>query len=99
MRFICMFLPALFAANYELKGNEDNLKKLLVYSKYCIIINFIILIGLIIVGRGSIHFEDMRTVNFYVLYILLSCILSFFIPRVVVFCKDNFNISIKRNNK
>ena len=99
MRFICMFLPALFAANYELKGNEDNYKKLLIYSKYCIIINFIVLISLIIVGRGNIHFDDMRTVSFYVLYLLLSCVLAFFIPRVVVFCKDNFNVSIKRNNK
>ena len=99
MRFICMFLPALFAANYEIKGNEDNYKKILIYSKYCIIINFIILIGLVIAKRGSIHFEDMRTVNFYVLYLLLSCILAFFVPRVVVFCKDNFSFSIKRNNK
>ncbi len=99
MRFICLFLPAVFAANYELKGNEDNFKKLLVYSRYCIIINFILLIALVIAGRGSTHFEDMCTVNYYILYLFLSCVLAFFIPRIVEYCRNNFSFKMKRNTK
>ena len=99
MRFICLFLPALFAAKYEIKENDDLYKKMIIYSKYCILINFVMLIGLIIVGRGTTHFEDMCTVNYYVLYLVLSCVLSFFMPRIIVYCSDNFKFSIKRNVK
>ena len=99
MRFICLFLPALFAAKYEIKENDDLYKKITVYSKYCILINFVMLLLLLVMGRGTTHFEDMCTVNYYVLYLVFSNILAFFIPRILVYCSNNFKFNIKRNVK
>ena len=97
MKFISLFLPAVIAANYELNGKEDWFQRIVVYSKYCIYINLLMLLFIIVTGRGSTHFDDMVTVHYYVFYLVVSFLLALILPRVVVYCRKNINISIKRN--
>lgn len=97
MKFICLFLPAVLASKYELDGNEKLYDKVVIYSKYCIYINFLMLTLLFLVKRGSFVFDDMGAVRFYLAYLFGSFVLSYVVPRMVVYCKKNFKINIKRN--
>lgn len=96
MKFICLFFPALLASYGEIKSSNNNLLKFKVYCEYCLYINFIMLVFLIIIGKSSVHFEDLRTVRFYVIYFLGSIILAKVLPSVIKFCKANFKFKIRR---
>lgn len=99
MRFICMFLPAFLAVKQEVKEKDFLDKKIYIYVKYCLLINFIMLIFLIIMGRGSIHFEDMCTVKYYLLYLGIGILMGYFFPKVFQYCRDNFKIQVKRSKR
>lgn len=99
MIYLCIFAPAILAAKRELEGKEDSFEKLVVYSKYLVYINFIMLLFLFIANRGSTHFEDMTTVRYYILYLAGSFVLSQVLPMMIIYCKKNFKIKIKRNTK
>ncbi len=96
MKYICMFLPAFVAADKELTGKEDIFKKIGVYSKYCIFINLLMLLFLVVIGKGSIHFDDMCTVHYYVFYLVISFLLAQVLPKIVLYCRKNFKLKIKR---
>lgn len=99
MRFICLFFPALIAMQGEVKKEDDNLKKISVFCKYCLYINFIMILILMALKKSLIHFDDLRTVHYYALYLLVGILCSKFLPKVLEFCKNNFNIEVRRNNK
>ena len=99
MRFICLFLPAVLAVKQETTEKDNYYRIAVVYSKYCLIINFIMLLLLLFMGRGRIHFDDMRTVNYYILYIFFSFILAQLLPKVFAYCKKNIKIRVKRKSK
>lgn len=96
MKFICLFFPAVIAASKEVKSNDDNLVKLKVYCKYCLYINFIMTVFLILIGRSEVLFQNLCTVKFYCIYLLIGIILSNILPNILKFCSDNINIKISR---
>jgi len=99
MRFICLFVPAILACKQELKDKEDVFEKVVVYSKYLVYINFIMLLFLFIINKGSLHFEDLKTVQFYIVYLFGSFVLAQVLPKMILYCRENFSIKIKRNVK
>lgn len=99
MKFICLFFPAVIAASNEIKSNDDNLVKLKVYCKYCLYINFIMTVFLILIGKKDDLFQNLCTVKFYCIYLLIGIVLSYVLPKILNFCKDNMSIKIKRENK
>ncbi len=96
MRLICLFFPALIAMNSEVDEKDDIIKKLAVFAKYCIYINLIMLLILIVIGRSDVHFEDLLTVKFYFVYLLVGIISAKVLPKIIAFAKKNFNINIRR---
>ena len=99
MRFLCIFVPSVLAAKQELKGKEDVFEEIVVYSKYLVYINFIMLLFLFMINKGAIHFEEMCTVRYYLLYLFGSFVLAQILPKMIIYCRENFNIKIKRNTK
>lgn len=100
MEFICVFLPALLAAGKEINfKKDDNFKMLVIYSKYCLCINFILLLILNIIGKSNSPFTGWHTVLFYTFYMIISLVLAEFLPKTFEFIRKNFDIKIRRINK
>ena len=96
MRIVCLFLPAFLATEKELKGKENLFYKMVVYSKYCVMINLLMLLILLLLGKGSLHFNDLCTVQYYVFYLFISFVIAEILPSILLYCRKNIKISIKR---
>ena len=96
MKFICLFFPAVLAASNEVKSNDDNLVKLKIYCKYCLYINFIMTVFLVLIGKSEVLFQNLCTVKFYCIYLLIGMVLSYILPRVLKYINDNIKVKISR---
>lgn len=99
MKYICMFLPALIASSQEIKKNDQAYKKIVCYAKYCLYINFIMLFILMILGKGREHFDNLLTVQYYLLYLMVGILLGNYLPKIIKFFNSNFSIKIRRIKK
>ena len=96
MKYICYFLPALLAADKEVTDKKNYYQTLVIYSKYCIYINGLTLLFLIILKKSKDSVEGYHTVLYYLIYLILGITLSIILPRVLNYCRKNFSIKIKR---
>lgn len=99
MKYICLLLPAFLAADYEIDEKDSFYKKLVIYSKYCVYINFIMSLVLIILGKATVYFDNLLTIKFYTIYLLVGIVTAKVLPRTIEFCKKNFSIKIRRETK
>lgn len=99
MKFICLFFPALLATSEGVKKKDDILKIILLFSKYCLYINFIMILVLVVIGEATSYFDSYTSVRFYALYLLVGIVSAKVLPKVLEFCRNNFKIKIRRITK
>ena len=98
MKTIIYFLPAILSTEKERNEKDTTFKVISIYAKYCILINLFMLIILSIMGRLDEALTPTDSIRFYIMYIIGSLFLSWFIPIVLNLFKKNFSIKIKGKN-
>lgn len=95
MKNIVFLLPAFISINYNKEKNS--FKDLVVeYGIFCCVINLLVLLALIIVGRANESLEGSDSFKFYFLYLIASVVIAYCLPRIINYCKKNFSFKMKR---
>lgn len=98
MKIIIYFLPAILSTKKDIKEKDNTFEIISIYAKYCLLINLSMLLLLAIAGRLNEALTPTDSIKFYIMYIIGSLFLSWFIPIVLKLFKKNFSIKIKGKN-
>ena len=94
---ICLFFPS-FIGLKQLISSDDN--RYSIFLKY-IYINIVVnLLGFLIVWlyskSNSLIDDNIMTIPFFVKFLFVTSCISFFVPKIYLFIKNNVSIKIER---
>lgn len=98
MKYICFLIPALISLDYSKKNRKEPVELILEYGKYCALVNILVLLILMFMGKGKQLLDEHFTITFYCFYLLVGLFLAFCLPRIFDYCSKNMSFKVKRVN-